>query len=191
MNSEFFKRSSRTLADQPASGRSRQRRRGDISLLQLIWQGMALVGLAVGSYLFFSHFVVQSVRVSGTSMVPTLRDADCFFVNRLASLFSSPQRGDVVVLKDPTDKSYAVKRIIGIAGDTVELRAGAVYVNGQRLRETYLLPGTETFPFSTLKQTVHCGSNQFFVLGDNRFYSSDSRCYGPVARGAILGLVMR
>jgi signal peptidase I len=191
MKAEFLKQSSRTMAAPPASGRSRQRKRGDISVVQLLWQGAALMGLAVGSYLFFSHFVVQSVRVSGTSMVPTLADADCFFVNRFASLFSSPQRGDIVVLKDPTDKSCAVKRVIGIAGDTVELRSGAVYVNGQRLKESYLPAGTKTYPFDTLKQTVHCGANQFFVLGDNRFYSSDSRCYGPVAGGAILGLVMR
>lgn len=174
-----------------AKQRSRRRSRADVSLLQLVCQGIMLTGLVFGSYFFFSHFVVQSVRVLGTSMSPTLRDSDCCLVNRFASLIRTPQRGDIVLLEDPTDRTHAVKRVIGLAGDTVVLRAGAVYVNGARLTEAYLRPGTETFPYSCLEQIVRCGPNQFFVLGDNRFYSSDSRNYGPVTRQSILGLVMR
>jgi signal peptidase I len=173
-----------------AQGR-RQRSRGDVSLFHLIYQGAAILGMLLGSYLFFSHFVVQSVRVSGTSMLPTLREADFYFVNRLACLFRSPRHGDIVLLKDPTDRTYAVKRVIGAEGDTVELRSGGVYLNGTRLDEPYLLRGTQTFPFSSVSQTVRCGPGQFFVLGDNRFFSSDSRTYGAVSRSAILGLVMR
>ena len=191
MNAEFLKLWRRSGVDPAAKLRPQRRSRGVASLLQLVYQGVVLTGLVLGSYLFFSHFVVQSVRVLGTSMSPTLRDSDCCLVNRFASLIRMPQRGDIVVFEDPTDRTHAVKRVIGLAGDTVELRAGAVYVNGARLKESYLTPGTETYPFSCLDQIVHCGPNQFFVLGDNRFYSSDSRNYGPVTRHAILGLVMR
>ncbi len=169
---------------------NRPARRGFVSLLNLVAQGFAIIALLVGSYGFFSHFVVQSVRVSGASMAPTLQDADVYLLNRAACLFRSPRRGEIVVLRDPTDQSYAVKRIIGAAGDTVDLRDGDVFVNGERLDETYLPKGTETYPFTTWRQVVRCGPDQYFVLGDNRFYSSDSRCYGPVTRNAILGLVM-
>lgn len=193
MNAEFLKRFAKATIKPNRTNREglRRRNRGDISLVHLLSQATALLGLAAGSYLFVSHFVVQAVHVSGTSMMPTLHDADCYFLNRLGALFRSPQRGDIVVLRDPTDQSYAVKRIIGVAGDTVELRAGLVYINGKQLKESYLLPGTETFPFNEHQQTVHCDPDHFFVLGDNRFHSSDSRCYGPVARHAILGVVMR
>ena len=191
MNTGRLKLWHRPMASRPANGGARGRTRGDVSLVHLLYQGALFLGLFIGSYLFFSHFVVQSVRVSGTSMAPTLRDAERYLVNRFVALFRAPRRGDIVLLKDPTDNSYAVKRVVGLAGETVELRGGAVFVNGARLQEAYLPPGTQTFPFNTITQTVPCGPNQFFVLGDNRFYSSDSRSYGPVARGAILGLVAR
>lgn len=157
----------------------------------LAGQGLLVLGMLVASHFFFSHFVVQSMRVSGTSMTPTLRDAEFYLVNRATCLFRAPKRGEIVVLKDPTDQSYAVKRVIGQAGDTVELRDGKIFVNGERLDETYLPKDLRTYPYTTARQTVHCGDDQFFVLGDNRSLSSDSRCYGPVARSAILGLVIR
>ena len=77
------------------------------------------------------------------------------------------------------------------AHEAVELRDGGVYLNGRRLYEPYLARGTQTFPYETLTQVVHCGPGQYFVLGDNRFNSSDSRCYGTVARSAVLGFVVR
>jgi signal peptidase I len=191
MNAEFLKRWRRSEVGLAAKPRPERRRRGDVSLLHIVYQGIMFTGLAFGSYLFFSHFVVQSVRVLGTSMSPTLLDSDCCLVNRFAAFCRAPQRGDIVVFEDPTDRTHAVKRVIGLAGDTIELRAGAVYLNGARLEESYLKPGTQTYPFTCIDQIVHCGPNEFFVLGDNRFYSDDSRSYGSVSRHAILGLVMR
>ncbi|HEY9171643.1 MAG TPA: signal peptidase I [Verrucomicrobiae bacterium] len=166
-------------------------RRSWASPLQFAFQGVAIVCLLVASYWFFSHFVIQSVRVSGISMAPTLGDEDFYLVNRAACLFRAPQRGEIVVLRDPTDQTYAVKRVIGAAGDTVDLRDGKIFLNGEQLDETYLPKGTQTFPFTTLRLTVQCGPDQYFVLGDNRFFSSDSRSYGPVRRDAILGFVVR
>jgi signal peptidase I len=145
----------------------------------------------LGSYLFFSHFVVQTVRVDGNSMLPNLRNADVYVVNRLANLFHAPAHGDIVVLKDPTDRSCAVKRVIGVAGDLVELRGGSVFLNGKRLAEPYLGRGIQTFPFKSINQVVRCGPGEFFVLGDNRSHSSDSRSYGAVPRKAILGYLIR
>jgi len=185
-----------TLSEAPAgagallASTARRKARGDISLLQLLGQGVGLFGLLAGSYVFFSHFVVQAVRIEGASMWPTLRESDYCLVNHLAYFLRSPQRSDVVVLRDPTDGSHAVKRVIGTAGDTVVLRDGAVYVNGERLAEPYLERGTRTYPFATWEQVLRCGPSQYFVLGDNRFYSNDSRDYGLVSRRAILGLVL-
>ena len=157
----------------------------------LVGQGVAMVGLFLCSYLFFSHLVIETVSVSGTSMLPTLREADVYLVNRLTALFRAPHHGDIIVLKDPTDMTCAVKRVIGVEGDTVELRNGSVFLNGMRLVEPYLSRGMRTFPFNSLTQVIHCGPGQFFVLGDNRPSSSDSRCYGAVSRQAIIGFVVR
>jgi len=125
-------------------------------------------------------------------MVPTLYDSQQYLLNRWVYHFRAPRRTDVVVLKDPEDKGFAVKRIIAAAGDRVDLRAGKVYVNGTRLNEPYLLPNTPTFPYlSQNEQSVMLGKDQFFVLGDNRNNSADSRTYGPVSRQSILGLIIR
>jgi signal peptidase I len=78
------------------------------------------------SYFAVSHFVLESVQIVGVSMVPTLYDSQQYLLNRWVYHFRAPRRADVVVLRDPEDKGFAVKRIIGAAGDRVELRAGKV-----------------------------------------------------------------
>ena len=150
---------------------------------------VALVALA--SYLIVSHFLLQSVQVVGVSMSPTLKNADHYFLNRGLFLVREPQPQDIVVIRDPTDESYAVKRIIAREGDSVYLKGGHVYVNGQQLSEPYLSPKTPTFPLGRqLELSVHCGKGQFFLLGDNRGNSADSRIYGPVPRQNILGAII-
>ena len=162
------------------------------SLLQQTYQCILAAALGLLSYFAVSHFVLESVQVVGVSMVPTLHDSQQYLLNRWVYHFRAPRRTDVVVLKDPEDKGFAVKRIIAAEGDRVELKAGKVYVNGVRLNEPYLLPNTPTFPYFTKnEQSVMLGKDQYFVLGDNRSNSADSRTYGPVSRRSILGLVIR
>jgi signal peptidase I len=123
-------------------------------------------------------------------MAPTLTDSQQYLLNRWIYYFRSPQRSEVIVLRDPVDNGFAVKRIIATAGDQVFLKDGKVYVNGRKLHEPYLAPGTPTYPY--LAQPAHSirlGTDQFFVLGDNRKNSADSRTYGPVPRRNILGLI--
>jgi len=114
------------------------------------------------SYFIISHFVLQSVQVVGESMAPTLYDSQQYLLNRWVYHFRAPRRTDVVVLRDPEEHGFAVKRIIAAAGDRVELKAGKVYVNGCRLSEPYLPPNTSTFPYLTEKEQSSCSAKTSF-----------------------------
>jgi len=147
--------------------------------------------MALACYLFISRFFLQSVRVAGQSMVPTLENSQQYLLNRWVYYLRAPRAADIVVIRDPADRRLSVKRIIATAGDSVYLKDGSVYVNGHKLQESYLPPGTLTFPDGRLPdQWLRCGKDQYIVLGDNRKNSTDSRNYGPVARRDILGLIL-
>ena len=147
--------------------------------------------MAVISYLVISHFFLQSVKVVGRSMVPTLYDSQHYLLNRWVYYVRPPQHSDIVVLRDPSDNGYSVKRVIAAPGDSIYLKNGEVYVNGCKLKETYLCPGTPTYTDSRYHdQLILCGKDQFFVLGDNRTNSIDSRNYGLVPRQNILGPIV-
>lgn len=161
-----------------------------LSISRQAFHCLVLVPMALASYLFISHYVLQSVQVVGISMIPTLRDADHYLMNRLVFHLRDPGRGEVVVLRDPIENTYAVKRIVGLAGDLIAIKDGRVFVNGQKLKEAYLPPKTWTYPEGNLaEQRFVVGPNAFFVLGDNRVNSTDSRVYGAIPRQSILGLI--
>lgn len=152
---------------------------------------IALAGLAYGSFHLSQRFVFQSVRVAGCSMSPTLPDSNCYLLNRLVYHFREPQSGDIVVLRDPQDQGFAVKRIVAQPGDSVYVMDGHIFVNGVKLRERYLKPDTQTYASPDYPaQFWVCGEHQYFVLGDNRNNSTDSRIYGAVPQQNILGLVL-
>jgi signal peptidase I len=162
------------------------------SLLKQIGQCIVVAVLATVSYFLISRYVLQSVQVVGASMWPTLHDTDHYFLNRWIYGLREPRRGEIVVLKDPTDGSYCVKRVVALPGEAVALKNGRLFVNGKELNEPYLPYGVKTFtPEKVQDEKVDCGKNSYFVLGDNRNNSFDSRFYGPVSRQNILGVVMR
>jgi signal peptidase I len=160
--------------------------------LKRLRQCLIMVGLGFASYFLVSHFLLQSVRVIGFSMLPTLQDSDRYLLNRWIFKIRAPRSEDIVVLRDPVDKGLSVKRVVGIPGDSITIRDETLYVNGRILVEPYLLPGTPTFAAENAKeQSFKCAPGEFFVLGDNRNSSVDSRVYGPVPRANILGLIVQ
>ncbi|MBS1853859.1 MAG: signal peptidase I [Acidobacteria bacterium] len=132
-------------------------------------------------------FIYQPVKVEGTSMMPALTDQERIFINKFTYHFGlgDIQRGDMVVFWFPLDpqKSY-IKRVIGIPGDVISIDAGQVYVNRQALSEPYV-PDEYRDRVSYEEHVVPAG--QYFVLGDHRSSSSDSRTWGFVKRDAIYG----
>ena len=132
-------------------------------------------------------FIYQPVKVEGTSMMPTLTDQERIFINKFTYHFGlgSIERGDMVVFWFPLDpsKSY-IKRVIGVPGDTVKIDAGQVYVNGQALSEGYV---PEDYKDRVSWEEHRVPAGEYFVLGDHRSSSSDSRTWGFVKREAIYG----
>jgi signal peptidase I len=130
-------------------------------------------------------FLYQPVRVEGTSMLPRLEDRDRLFINKFVYNFSAIERGDVVVFHYPRDpeKSY-IKRIIGLPGDRLRIDHGVLWLNGRRQLERYV-PGNYQDNRSVAEIVVPAES--YFVMGDHRSISSDSRDFGPVERSLIYG----
>ncbi len=143
------------------------------------------VGVAAIVSLFIILFLYQPVRVEGTSMVPELQDQDRLCINKLAYRVGSIRRGDVVVFQYPRDPSRSyIKRVIGLPGDTIRIVHGRVYLNGAEQTEGYV-PARYADERSEPEEVVPAGD--FFVMGDHRSVSYDSRDFGPVERHYIYG----
>lgn len=135
-------------------------------------------------------FVAQFHKVSGNSMVPTYHNGDYLITEKISYKFRNPLQGEVVVLKNPRDESQDfIKRVIAVPGDTISISNNIVFVNNKPLKENYLPKGipTPSGAFLTEGSTIKAGENQYFVLGDNREHSSDSREWGPVTKKEIVG----
>lgn len=160
------------------------------SRLWTFFSNIELLAVAAAVVLLFFTFVARITVVEGGSMEKTLNGGDKLIVS---DLFYTPERGDIVIIQSPlvNDGNAIVKRIIATGGDTVEIRANGVYVNGELLRET---DGSEGY---TIENTFYRNMSPFkvpkgevFVLGDNRRVSYDSRAFGTVDENAIIGRVL-
>jgi len=164
---------------QPQIGPAPQRRYGGIGL----WLRDLLVA-ATASVLIIV-FLYQPVRVEGTSMLPRLEDSDRVFVNKLVYRISSIERGDVVVFHYPRnpEQSY-IKRVIALPGDRLRIDRGVVWLNGKTLMEPYV---PEEYQDSESMGEMVVPADSYFVMGDHRCISWDSRKFGPVERSYIYG----
>jgi signal peptidase I len=147
------------------------------------WLRDVIISMLVSAFIII--FLYQPVRVEGTSMLPMLQDQDRLFINKMAYRVGDIRRGDVVVFLYPHDhtKSY-IKRVIAIGGDDLRIDHGRVYLNGKRLKESYVPP---RFSDERSQSETIIPANEYFVMGDHRIISSDSRDFGPVDRDLIYG----
>src|SRR3954466_15811605 len=146
---------------------------------------LLIAALSLASYGLISHFLITTVQVSGRSMLPALHDGERYILNRLSFVYRDPMPGEIVVIRDPGYTDFAVKRIVAGPSDTICIKDGSVLVNGRKLKESYLAPGTTTLLPDANQKEIHLGKDQYFVLGDNRAGSEDSRYYGAIKRAQI------
>jgi signal peptidase I len=148
-----------------------------------VWARDLLVSIAISAFIII--FLYQPVKVEGTSMMPGLEDQERIFVNKFVYRWEPIQRGDIVVFRYPRDpsKSY-IKRVIGVAGDRIRIENGQVYVNGQQVDEVYV---PSDYADARSYPQVIVPPNSYFVLGDHRTMSNDSRDFGPVNERFIYG----
>jgi signal peptidase I len=154
-----------------------------------VLEWVILIAVALAVALVLRAFLFQLFYIPSESMVPRLEIDDQVVVNKLAYDFGDPQRGDVVVFARPPewklDLADLVKRIVGLPGETIEGRDGHVYIDGRRLPEPYLPPGTVTSTFGPIR----IPAGHYFMMGDNRTHSGDSRLYGAVDGDEFVGKV--
>ncbi len=147
--------------------------------------------LAAAFFLIVYVFLFRPFQVNGQSMYPTFKDGEYILTNIIGLKFKDPIYGDVVVFKAPSDNEKDfIKRIIGVPKDKILIKGGYVYINGKLLDESsYLKSDVKTYGGSFLKEgkDLTVPDNSYFVMGDNRLYSSDSREWGFVPKNSIIG----
>lgn len=147
-------------------------------VIKIIKEIMSYVVIVV-VVLLIKYFVVSPIRVNGTSMDDTLKDKDIMLLNEIVYRFSDVKRNDIVVVEQ--DDEYIIKRVIGLPGEKVECKKGIIYINGKKYNDKYASNETSDFESVKLKK------DEYFVLGDNRNVSLDSRVFGPYKRSEIKG----
>lgn len=166
-------------AGEPSQAGARQR------FLRAGWEFLHDLSVAVLFCFFLIAFVAQAFRVQGTSMEPLLEDGERIVVNKFVYRFRPIERGDVVVFWYPRDPSVSfVKRVIALPGDRVEIRSGQLLVNGMPIEEPYL---PESFRDSDSHGPIEVRKGYYYVLGDHRRSSNDSRSWGEVPEKYIYG----
>jgi len=156
----------------------------DLSPLAKVLGILVMAAVAVGLVLLVQGYLVHSFSIPSGSMEPTLLAGDRVLTTPLVFDFRGPRRGDVVVFHSSAfGGAVLIKRVVAVAGDSVEVKNGALYLNGQRQKEHYLLEKGVDGDFP--KTVVPTG--ELFVMGDNRNDSEDSRIFGPIATKAVIG----
>ena len=158
------------------------------SFLLFIWEILKIVIIALVIVIPIRYFLFQPFIVNGQSMEPNFENSNYLIVDELSFRFRDPQRGEVVVFRYPKNISQRfIKRIIGLPGDKIEVKAGSIMVNDQVLDESKYLPSGVQTP-GNIQTSLN--ENEYFVLGDNRISSFDSRQWGTLPRKNIIGRVL-
>ena len=140
--------------------------------------------MALAIFVVCYLFLFQPHQVKGNSMYPNFYDGEYILTDKVSYRFGNPKRGDVVIFRSPQNKEVDyIKRIIGLPGERIEIKGGQVYINGEKLDESYLPAGTVTLPDMIRK----IGPEDYFLMGDNRPDSSDSRIWGVCPKRDLIG----
>lgn len=148
---------------------------------------LALISASIVAFLLRAYLIIP-VMVSGNSMAPNLTDKNQILLTKLSQI----KRFDIIVFKDASEHTY-IKRVIGLPGESVSYQNDKLYIDGRYIKEPFLAPHqssvtlTPDFDFSKLTQEDKIPENQYFVLGDNRQISKDSRTFGPIDKTSIIG----
>lgn len=167
------------------------------ALERFLWYATSILGIFVFAILFSRFFLVAPGRIDGPSMEHTFLDEDLFFVNKFVYLIKPPKRFDLVQILDPESTKLIVKRIIGMPGEEIEIKRGGVYIKCNGKEEFDLLDESSYLDMGTYTrikaqhdvQNYEVGEFEYFLLGDNRERSTDSRVYSSVHRSRIVGRV--
>jgi len=161
------------------------------SFLLAVWEVLEVVIVAVVTVFFIRSFLIQPFLVSGASMEPTFGTGNYLIIDELTYQLREPKRGEVVVFKYPDNPStYYIKRIVGLPGEKVEIKKGSIYISNSEntneilLEEQYLPAGLKT----SGSTSVTLSGDEYFVLGDNRNYSYDSRSWGTLPKKYLIGI---
>lgn len=180
----------RAGAGAPSTGRAGAEQR---SLLRSLLDWVVVIALALAVAFLVDTFAIQPFYIPSMSMYPTLKPGDRILVNKLSYDFHPVHAGDIVVFRKPADDTSAgpqvkdlVKRVIGLPGQVISSCGVQVCINGKLLKEPWLPPGTITEP--PIK-TQKIPKGEYFVMGDNRTDSADSRVFGPIKKSLIIGRV--
>ena len=148
---------------------------------------LEVIVLAVGIFLIVYLLILRPHKIKGQSMHPNFPDGEYLLTEKVSYYRKDPQRGDVVVFKPPISEDEFIKRVIGLPGETISVSGGKVYVNNQELKEDYIDVYTAPGAFLADGQTYTVPNGYYFVMGDNRPHSSDSRAWGPITKKVITG----
>ena len=159
-------------------------------LRELLDTGVYLLVVLIITYLVV-HFVAQRTEVDGESMMPTLKHQDQLLVDKISYRFNEPERFDIIVFPYPGDPEMRyIKRIIGLPGETVQIgQDGTIYIDGEVLKESYGSEIIRQEMIGMAEDPITLGADEYFVMGDNRNYSRDSRMadVGNIHRDTIIG----
>jgi signal peptidase I len=154
-----------------------------------------IVGISLAIIIPIRYYIIQPFYVKGASMEPNFYDHEYLIIDEISYRFNEPKRGDIIVFKYPRDpKEYFIKRIIGLPGEQVEFKDGTIIIYNQENPDGFVLPeaylSTELKTYASNEEKISVGENEYFVLGDNRNASKDSRSFGAVNRSFVIGKVL-
>lgn len=160
-----------------------------------VFELIKVVAISLAIIIPIRYYLIQPFYVKGASMEPNFYDKEYLIINEISYRFQAPARGDIVVFRYPRNpQEYFIKRIIALPGEKVQIKDGSVYLYNQanpqgiRLEETYLPAGDRTYGLN--EEIITLGDGEYYVLGDNRNSSKDSRSFGPLDKKLITGKVL-